>query len=81
MIEVHTVLILVSYCKMIEDNIDGIYYATPYLKDKGQAGWESGIAHFIFPGNEKLSKTKSKTEIINLIALFTLNLFRMQRIL
>lgn len=55
MIEVHTVLILVSYCKMIEDNIDGIYYATPYLKDKGQAGLESGIAHFIFPGNEKLS--------------------------
>lgn len=55
MIEIHTVLILVSYCKMIEDRIDGIYYATPYLKDKGQAGWESGIAHFIFPGDEELS--------------------------
>ena len=52
LIKIHFVGILAAYCKMIKDNIDGIYYATPYLKDKGEAGWESGIAHFIFPGKD-----------------------------
>ncbi|MBR1433718.1 MAG: hypothetical protein IJ584_01250 [Bacteroidales bacterium] len=52
LINVHFVGILSAYCKMAKDGIDGIYYATPYLKDKGEAGWESGVAHFIFPGEQ-----------------------------
>ena len=52
LINIHFVGILSAYCKMAKEGIDGIYYATPYLKNKGEAGWESGVAHFIFPGEQ-----------------------------
>lgn len=29
-----------------------VYYATPYIKEKDNGGYESGIAHFIFPGTD-----------------------------
>lgn len=47
----HGVLIVDTYCKFISKNLDCAYYATPYFKDKGDNRFESGIAHFIFPGD------------------------------
>ena len=48
---IHSCLILETYCKLRERNLDMIYYATPYIKDKQNGKYESGIAHFIFPGD------------------------------
>ena len=48
---IHSCLILETYCKLRKKNYDMIYYATPYIKDKRDGKYESGIAHFIFPGD------------------------------
>lgn len=50
---IHHILILHTYLKIKDQIGDSIYYATPYLKDKGHNRFESGIAHFIFPNNIK----------------------------
>ena len=48
---IHSCLILETYCKLRGREYDMVYYATPYIKDKGDGKFESGIAHFIFPGD------------------------------
>ena len=48
---IHSCLILETYCKLREKNYDMVYYATPYIRDKQDGQYESGIAHFIFPGD------------------------------
>ena len=53
MILLHHILILKAYLQIKDQIGDSIYYATPYLKNKGNSGYESGIAHFIFPEKVK----------------------------
>lgn len=60
MIHFHHLLILDTYLKIKDEIGDSIYYATPYLKNKGEAGFESGIAHFFYPKNfEKICNNSS----------------------
>ena len=47
----HFCMILESYCQIKDFGYDMIYYASPYLKEKAEGKYESGIAHFIFPGS------------------------------
>lgn len=50
LVRLHFMLILQAYNDMREQKLDAVYYATPYFKDKGDGKYESGIVHFIFPG-------------------------------
>ena len=49
LIHLHHLLILDTYLQILYKVGDSIYYATPYLKNKGERGYEAGIAHFIYP--------------------------------
>lgn len=49
-LNLHANLIVDTMCQLSKENPDCIYYATPYFKDKGNGKFESGIAHYIFPG-------------------------------
>ena len=51
LISLHNYLILETYCRLSRQNLDMVYYAVPYLKQKGDDSYESGVAHFIFPGD------------------------------
>lgn len=64
LILLHHILILKTYIQIKDQIGDSIYYATPYLKNKGDRGYESGIAHFLFP--EKV-KGKEEKECYDLI--------------
>ena len=56
LILIHHILILKTYLQIRDQIGDSIYYATPYLKNKGDRGFESGVAHFIFPENVKVGE-------------------------
>lgn len=49
LINIYLDCILSTLWKMADEYIDGIYYATPFLEDKGEDRWETGVVHFIFP--------------------------------
>lgn len=53
LINLHHLLILESYIQVVDKIGDSIYYATPYIKNKGERGFESGIAHLIYPQSIK----------------------------
>lgn len=47
----HQLLTLDTYIQIKDKIGDSLYFATLYLKNKGDRGYESGIAHFIYPQN------------------------------
>lgn len=47
----HQLLTLETYIQIKDKIGDSLYYATPYLKNKGDIGYETGIAHFLYPQN------------------------------
>jgi len=51
LIHFHHILTLDTYIQIKDKIGDSLYYATPYLKNKGDIGYESGIAHFLYPQN------------------------------
>lgn len=51
LIQIHQLLILDTYIQIKDKIGDSLYYATSYLKNKGDKGYETGIAHFLFPQN------------------------------
>ena len=54
-------VIIDAYCRYIKMGFSGAYLASPYLRERDNGLWESGIAHFIFPqiGDLKLSGKSS----------------------
>ena len=48
-LNIHQMLILKTYCKLAHQNLDMLYFATPYLRQKHDNLFEPGVAHFIFP--------------------------------
>lgn len=42
-------MIAEAYCRYIKHGFSGAYMASPYLRQRSNGLWESGIAHFIFP--------------------------------
>ena len=54
-LNIHQMLILKTYCKLAQQNIDMLYFATPYLREKHDGLFEPGIAHFIFPSENHQS--------------------------
>lgn len=51
LILIHQLLTIDTYIQIKDIIGDSLYYATPYLKDKGEIGYETGIAHFFYPQN------------------------------
>ena len=51
LILIHQLLTIDTYIQIKDIIGDSLYYATPYLKDKGDIGYETGIAHFFYPHN------------------------------
>ena len=51
LILLHHLLTLDTYIQIRDKIGDSVYYATPYLKNKGKNEFESGIAHFLYPQN------------------------------
>ena len=51
LIHFHQLLTLETYIQIKDKIGDSLYYATPYLKNKGDIGYESGLAHFLYPRN------------------------------
>lgn len=51
LILIHQLLTIDTYIQIKDIIGDSLYYATPYLKDKGDIGYETGIAHFFYPQN------------------------------
>lgn len=51
LILVHQLLTLETYIRIKDKIGDSLYYATPYIKKKGDIGYETGIAHFLYPQN------------------------------
>jgi hypothetical protein len=49
LILLHQILTLETYLQIKDKIGDSLYYATPYLKNKGNIGYETGIAHFLYP--------------------------------
>jgi hypothetical protein len=49
LILLHQILTLETYIQIKDKIGDSLYYATPYLKNKGNIGYETGIAHFLYP--------------------------------
>ena len=52
LVSLHMCQILETYCQLKDTGQDMVYYATPYIKEKNNGEYESGIAHFIFPGTD-----------------------------
>ena len=51
LIHFHQLITLDTYIQIKDKIGDSLYYATPYLKNKGDLGYESGLAHFLYPRN------------------------------
>ena len=45
----HHLMIMDTYCRYIRLGLTGAYLATPYLRERENGLWESGLAHIIFP--------------------------------
>lgn len=50
---VQHVMIVDAYCRYIKSGFPGIYLAAPYLRQRSSGLWEAGIAHFIYPPENK----------------------------
>ncbi|TAN13338.1 MAG: hypothetical protein EPN37_13795 [Chitinophagaceae bacterium] len=55
--QMHHIMIMEAYCKYIKLGFSGAYLASPYLRQRDNGLWETGVSHFIFPShNEKTSE-------------------------
>ena len=61
--KVHNFMIIEAYCHYLKNGFSGAYLAAPYLRQRDNGLWETGVSHFIFPSktnivtSEKYSNT------------------------
>ena len=68
--QLHHFMIVETYCQYLKNNFSGAYLAAPYLRQRNNGLWESGVSHFIFPSKtnkniEKSSRTAYDNEFGN----------------
>ena len=56
--QLHHFMITEAYCRYLKKGFSGAYIAAPYLRQRDNGLWESGVSHFIFPS--KSNKTPSE---------------------
>jgi hypothetical protein len=47
--QLHHFMIVEAYCRYLKNEFLGAYLAAPYLRQRNNGLWESGVSHFIFP--------------------------------
>jgi len=58
--QLHHFMIVEAYCHYLKNGFSGAYLATPYLRQRDNGLWESGVSHFIFPSkSNKITMEKS----------------------
>lgn len=57
--QLHHIMIMDAYCRYIKLGFSGAYLASPYLRQRDNGLWESGISHFIFPSDDEQVSAKS----------------------
>jgi hypothetical protein len=53
--QLHHFMIVEAYCQYLKSGFSGAYLSAPYLRQRNNGLWESGVSHFIFPS--KTNKT------------------------
>jgi hypothetical protein len=56
--QLHHFMIVEAYCRYLKSEFSGAYLAAPYLRQRDNDLWESGVSHFIFP--QKSNKETSE---------------------
>ena len=58
--QLHHLMILEAYCHYLKKRFKGAYLASPYLRQRDNGLWESGVSHFLFPSkSNKITSDKS----------------------
>lgn len=60
--QIQHLTIMQSYCRYIKKGFSGAYLATPYLRQRDNELWETGVAHFIFPPEDGRGKVEKKID-------------------
>lgn len=59
-LNINHIIIIDAYTRYLTHGLSGGYLASPYLRQRDNGLWESGIAHFIFPfANQLVSEESS----------------------
>ncbi|MBS1738286.1 MAG: hypothetical protein JSS98_17020 [Bacteroidetes bacterium] len=57
--QMHHIMIMDAYCRYIKLGFSGAYLASPYLRQRNNGLWETGVSHFIFPSDNEKASEKS----------------------
>ncbi|MBS1641578.1 MAG: hypothetical protein JSR09_04000 [Bacteroidetes bacterium] len=57
--QLHHIMIMDAYCRYIKLGFSGAYLASPYLRQRDNGLWETGVSHFIFPSDNEQVSAKS----------------------
>lgn len=58
--QLHHFMIVEAYCRYLKNGFSGSYLAAPYIRQRDNGLWESGVSHFIFPSkSNKIISEKS----------------------
>ena len=58
-LNINHVIILEAYTLYLKHGYSGGYLASPYMRQRDNGLWESGIAHFIFPATNQIESEQS----------------------
>lgn len=58
-LNINHVIIMDAYTRYLTHGYSGGYLASPYMRQRDNGLWESGIAHFIFPANNQIESEQS----------------------
>ena len=58
-LNINHVIILEAYTLYLKHGYSGGYLASPYMRQRDNGLWESGIAHFIFPAKNQIESEQS----------------------
>lgn len=58
-LNINHVIILEAYTRYLTHGYSGGYLASPYMRQRDNGLWESGIAHFIFPAKNQIESEQS----------------------
>lgn len=58
-LQIYHVVIMEAYTRYLTHGYSGGYLASPYMRQRENGLWESGIAHFIFPAKNQIESEQS----------------------
>lgn len=58
-LSINHLIIIDAYTRYLTQGFSGGYLASPYVRQRDNGLWESGIAHFIFPASNQIKSEES----------------------